>query len=115
LVLDMEIKDAQKLVKDFTIRNGWKDEPNIDKFDHIHEELIEMSQHLRYLGEEERKAIVANKQDVFEDGIGDVLFGVFRLANQLGIDADRAFDRSSQLILNKYNQKKKENNIPWSK
>ena len=42
------MKDAQKLVKQFAENNQWKDEPNIDKFDHLHEELIEMSQHLRY-------------------------------------------------------------------
>lgn len=42
------IKEAQKLVKDFAVRNDWKDVPNIDKFDHLHEELLEMSQHLRY-------------------------------------------------------------------
>ena len=42
------IKEAQKLVKDFAERNNWSDSPNVDKFDHLHEELIEMSQHLRY-------------------------------------------------------------------
>jgi len=49
------MKDAQKLVKSFAERNSWKDVPNIDKFDHLHEELIEMSQHLRYKSEDERK------------------------------------------------------------
>ena len=48
------IKQAQKFVKDFARRNGWKDVPNIDKFDHLHEELIEMSQFLRYKTESER-------------------------------------------------------------
>jgi len=45
---DLTLKEAQKIVKAFSERNSWKDEPNIDKFDHLHEELIEMSQHLRY-------------------------------------------------------------------
>lgn len=34
--------EAQQLVKDFAKRNNWDDSPNIDKFDHLHEELIEM-------------------------------------------------------------------------
>ena len=57
------IKDAQKLVKQFAERNGWKDLPNIDKFDHLHEELIEMSQHLRYKSEDERIKIIKEKAD----------------------------------------------------
>jgi len=64
------IKEAQKLVKDFANRNNWKDIPNVDKFDHLHEELIEMSQHLRYKSEDERKKIVEERKDVFKDGIG---------------------------------------------
>jgi len=55
------IKHAQKLVKDFAKRNNWKDIPNIDKFDHLHEELIEMSQHLRYKTEEERVKCIKEK------------------------------------------------------
>ena len=76
------IKGTQKLVKDFAKRNNWKDLPNIDKFDHLHEELLEMSQYLRYKTEKERvKSIKVNK-DVFKDGIGDLFFGICRLANQ---------------------------------
>lgn len=51
------MRDAQKLLEFFARRNNWKDVPNIDKFDHLHEELIEMSQHLRYKSEDERKKI----------------------------------------------------------
>ena len=64
-------KDAQKLVKDFAVRNNWKDTPSIDKFDHLHEELIEMSQHLRYKSEDERVEIIKEKAEEFKDGIGD--------------------------------------------
>ncbi len=86
------IKDAQKLLKSFTERNDWKDVPNIDKFDHLHEELIEMSQHLRYKTEEERKKFVEENKDIFIDGIGDLFFGTCRLANQLGVDIEDAFN-----------------------
>ena len=36
------VSEAQKFVKEFALKNGWKDDPNIDKFDHLHEELLEM-------------------------------------------------------------------------
>ena len=105
------IKEAQALVKAFAERNNWKDIPNVDKFDHLHEELIEMSQHLRYKSEEERIKLIEEKKGVFIDGIGDLFFGLCRLANQLNVDVEDAFDMVSKEILAKYNHKNPENNI----
>ena len=105
------IKDAQRLVKDFSERNEWKDTPNIDKFDHLHEELIEMSQHLRYKNEEERIEFFNKNKMIFKDGIGDLFFGTCRLANQLGVDIEEAFEMVSKEILAKYNHKNPENNL----
>ena len=105
------MKDAQKLVKHFSDRNGWKDTPNIDKFDHLHEELLEMSQHLRYKGEEERAMFVEENKDLFVDGVGDLFFGTCRLANQLGVDLEEAFNAVKDYILAKYDHKDAENNI----
>ena len=98
-------------MKLFAERNGWKDVPNVDKFDHLHEELIEMSQHLRYKSEEERIKLIQEKKDVFVDGIGDLFFGLCRLANQLGVDVEEAFNLVKTEILEKYNHKNPENNI----
>ena len=105
------IKDAQKLVKFFAERNNWKDIPNVDKFDHLHEELIEMSQHLRYKSEEERIKFVKENKEIFTDGIGDLFFGTCRLANQLGVDIEEAFNLVKTEILAKYNHKNPENNL----
>lgn len=105
------IKGAQQLVKSFAVRNHWKDEPNVDKFDHLHEELIEMSQHLRYKPDGERKKFVRENKDIFIDGIGDLFFGLCRLANQLGVNVEAAFNLVQKEILAKYNHKKAENNI----
>lgn len=105
------IKDAQKLVKDFALRNNWVDVPNIDKFDHLHEELLEMSQLLRYKNEAERIEIIKVKRAEFVDGIGDLLFGTCRLANQLNVDMEEAFNMVKDEILKKYNHKNPENNL----
>ena len=107
----MKISEAQKLVRKFAKKNSWKDEPNIDKFDHVHEELIEMSQYLRYKSVKERKEAVRGNREVFEDGIGDVLFSVLRLSNQLGIDAEKAFNKSARIITKKYSKTGKESKI----
>ena len=105
------MKEAQELLKFFAERNNWKDEPNIDKFDHLHEELLEMSQFLRYKNADERKKIVEEKKEIFKDGIGDLFFGTCRLANQLGVDIEDAFNMVKTEIMNKYNHKNSENNL----
>lgn len=105
------IRDAQKFVKDFAMKNKWEDFPNIDKFDHLHEELIGMSQYLRYKSRKECERIIREKRDVFIDGIGDLFFALCRLANQLGVDIEDAFDFVKGNILKKYDHKRGENNI----
>jgi len=99
------IREAQEFVRDFARRNGWEDVPNIDKFDHLHEELIEMSSRLRYRSEEERKRIIVDEKEVFVDGVGDLFFGLCRLANQLGVDVEEAFDVARKEILARYDGK----------
>lgn len=105
------MKDAQKLVKEFAERNQWKDVPNVDKFDHLHEELIEMSQHLRYKNEDKRVQTIKEKKSIFVDGIGDLFFALCRLANQLDVDIEEAFNIVKTEILAKYNHKNPEDNI----
>lgn len=105
------IRGAQKLVKYFSERNKWKDNPNVDKFDHLHEELIEMSKHLRYKTEKERIKYVKEHKEIFKDGIGDLFFALCRLANQLDIDIEEAFNMVQREILEKYNHKKAENKL----
>lgn len=104
------IKEAQKSVRDWVKRNGWKDVPNLDTFDHVHEELLELSQYLRYKNEKERIAIVKEKKDIFIEETGDVLWGLCRLANQLGVNLEEAFAITKEKVAKKY-KKGKENNV----
>ncbi len=97
------MNDAQKLVRSFAENNRWKDTPNIDKFDHLHEELIEMSRLLRYKSEGERIAAIQEHKDEFIDGIGDLFFGLCRLANQLDVNLEDAFNLVKDRVLAKYN------------
>jgi len=109
----MQITEAQNIVKTWTERNGWKDIPNIDKFDHIHEELVEMSQHLRYKSEQERIDYISNNKDYFTAEMGDLLFGICRLANQLDIDLEAGFNLTKEKAEQKYQPGSKEFNQPW--
>jgi NTP pyrophosphatase (non-canonical NTP hydrolase) len=98
----LSIKEAQEFVRDFTRKNKWKDVPNIDKFDHLHEELIEMSKHLRYKSEKERIRFIEKNRQIFADGIGDLFFALCRLSNQLGIEIEDSFNYVKGSILKKY-------------
>lgn len=100
------IAGAQTFVKAFAKNNNWEDFPNIDKFDHLHEELIEMSKHLRYKTTEEQKQYIAENKDILEDGAGDFLFALCRLANQLGVDLEKSFNLVTSRIEKKYKGKK---------
>lgn len=104
----IKISEAQQLVKDFAKSNNWVDEPNIDKFDHLHEELIEMSSLLRYKSTEEMQAYIKENKAAFEDGIGDLFFAMCRLANQLGVDVEKSFNMVSKSIVARYKDKKGE-------
>jgi len=104
----INISEAQKLVKNFAKSNKWSDEPNIDKFDHLHEELIEMSKHLRYKSSKEMREYIKENKDTFEDGIGDLFFALCRLANQLEINVEKSFSLVSERIITKYKNKKTE-------
>jgi len=107
----MEIAEAQKIVKKFSERNGWEDSPNIDKIDHLHEELVEISQHLRYKNKEERIKFVKNNIDLFTGEMGDMMFDLCRLANQLNVDLTKGFKMTKTKVFEKYNGNKSENNI----
>jgi len=105
------IKEFQKIVKEFAERNSWKDFPNIDKIDHLHEELVEISQHIRYKSPEEIQEFVNQNKELFEGEIGDLFFGTIRLANQFGIDLEKAFEITRKKAFKKYENQEKEINI----
>jgi NTP pyrophosphatase (non-canonical NTP hydrolase) len=106
-----KIKEAQQSAKSFARHNHWKNIPNVDKIDHLHEELVEISQYLRYKSEKERIKFVKENKKIFVNEFGDLFFGICRLANQLGVDMEKAINLANEKIFNKYNHKKPENNI----
>lgn len=105
------IKELQKIVKEFAERNSWEDFPNIDKIDHLHEELVEISQYIRYKSKEEIQEFVNKNKELFEEEIGDLFFGTIRLANQFDVDLEKAFEITRKKAFEKYKDQKKEINI----
>ena len=107
----MTIQKAQEYVKKFAKDRNWEDYPNIDKFDHLHEELLEMSQYLRYKTREQREEYVKTHKNLFEKEIGDLMFGTLRIANQLGVDAEKGFEKAKQKLERKFQKGSADDNI----
>lgn len=105
------IRECQEVVKKFAEQNSWKDFPNLDKIDHLHEELVEISQHIRYKSKEEIQKFVDENKELFEGEIGDLFFGMVRLANQFGVDLNKAFEMTREKAFEKYKNQEKEVNI----
>jgi NTP pyrophosphatase (non-canonical NTP hydrolase) len=106
----MEINKAQSQVKLFAEKLEWDDTPCIDKFDHLHEELIEMSRHLRYKSVQERMDFVKANKELFTNEMGDLFFGLCRLSNQLGVNLEEGFLQTQEKVEKKYTEKGKETN-----
>lgn len=104
-------KDAQKKVKEFAERNNWVDEPNIDKFEHVHQEVSEMARLFLYKTPEQMRQIRKEKSDEVESEFGDLLFVITRLANQFDLDMEECFNKAHQKIFKKYEEKKAEHKI----
>ncbi len=60
---------------------------------------------------EERKKFVKENKDIFVDGVGDLFFALCRLANQLNVDIEEAFNMVKKEVLSKYDHKNSENNF----
>ena len=98
----MKIRDAQKVVKKFALQQEWDDHPCVDKFDHIHEELTEISHMLRYKNREERLQTIIDNKEKIQGEIGDIIFGLLRLSNQLQVDAQEGFEETTEKVKNKF-------------
>lgn len=104
-------KDAQKKVKEFALRNGWSDDPNIDKIEHTHQELSEIARLFLYKNAQEMKQIRREKSDEVESEFGDLLFAITRLCNQFEIDMEKCFNKAHQKIFKKYCDREQEDKI----
>ncbi len=115
--MDYSIEKIQQIVREFAKSRNWEDYPNIDKFDHVHEELIEVSQYLRYKSREEMEGFLSDPKNkaLIEEEMGDVLFVFARLANQLNIDLGKGFETTVAKVLKKFPETagKSEYNPVW--
>ena len=98
----MKIKEAQDKIKEFDETRGWEEHWNIkDLLLNITEEGGEVWNLIKWVDEDKQKEIISNKKGEVSDYVGDTLFLLLKIANQTGVDADKALENT----LNEYEKR----------
>ena len=102
---NISLKDAQKIVKDWTAKYDFK-WSTYAAYCHLVEEIGEIGEAIT-VGQGERKAGFgeegfADHSDMLEE-IGDVLFCTIDMANRFGVDIEKCFSET----IKRYNEKTK--------
>jgi NTP pyrophosphatase (non-canonical NTP hydrolase) len=91
----MKIKEAQDKIKDFDIARGWENDWNLkDLALNITEEVGEFWNLIKWIGDEKQKEVIKNKREEASDFIGDTLFLLLKLSNQMNIDASSSLQNT---------------------
>ena len=91
----MEIKEAQNKIKEFDIDRGWDDNWNLkDLALNITEEVGEFWSLIKWIDDEKQKEVIKSKKDEASDFIGDTLFLLLKLSNQMNIDSSQSLQNT---------------------
>ncbi len=87
----MEIKEAQNKLRMFDEARGWENSWNIkDLLLNITEEGGEFWNMIKWIDEEKQRKVVKEHLPEVSDYVGDTLFLLLKIANQCGIDSEKA-------------------------
>jgi len=91
----MNIKEAQDAVKKFDEERGWKDNWELKDLGlNICEEVGELWHLVKWVDNEKQKQVVKENKEEMENFVGDTIYLIFKIANQTGVDVDKAFNDS---------------------
>ncbi len=91
----MKIEEAQDKIKGFDEARGWENEWNVkDLLLNITEEGGEMWNLIKWIGDDKQKEVVKENKAEAEDYVGDTLFLILKLANQMEIDASDSLQKT---------------------
>lgn len=91
----MKIKEAQNKIKEFDIARGWDDNWNLkDLALNITEEVGEFWSLIKWIDDEKQKEVIKSKKDEASDFIGDTLFLLLKLSNQMNIDSSQSLQNT---------------------
>jgi NTP pyrophosphatase (non-canonical NTP hydrolase) len=89
----MKILEAQEKIKVFDKIRGWDNRWDIkDLCLNINEEIGELWNLIKWISESEQKKVIAANKNLAIDFIGDMLFLILKISNQLKVDATKALN-----------------------
>lgn len=89
----MQLKEAQEKIKKFDDARGWGDDWNLKDLSlNITEEVGELWDLIKWINDEKQKQVVEKKKDEVENFVGDTLFLILKIANQTGVDSEKALE-----------------------
>ncbi len=87
----MKVSQAQKLIAEFDSARGWENHWNIkDLCLNFNEEIGELWNLIKWIPEEEQRKVIKDNYDQASDFVGDILFLILKISNQLQVDATGA-------------------------
>ncbi len=105
--INMDIKKLQDKVVKFRDARDWKQFHNFkDTSLSLVLEAAEVMEHFQWKNTEEMEAYVKKHKQEIGDELADVLYWVFLMSNDLGIDVEKAFDKKLKKNEKKYPIKK---------
>lgn len=91
----MEITGAQNKIKEFDVARGWEDSWNVkDLLLNITEDGGEMWNLIKWVDDEKQRKVVEENKDKVSDYLGDTLFLLLKIADQTGVDAEKALSET---------------------
>jgi NTP pyrophosphatase (non-canonical NTP hydrolase) len=83
----------QVKIKEFDKARNWDNSWNIkDLCLNMNEEIGEVWHLIKWVDDEKQKEIIKNNYDEAKNFIGDILFLVYKMANQMNVDAEEALE-----------------------
>jgi len=87
------VKESQEKIKKFDAERGWSKNWNIkDLCLNLNEEIGEMWHLIKWIDDEKQKEVVEKNKEEAENFIGDSLFLILKMANQMNINAKKSLD-----------------------
>jgi len=88
------MKESQDKIKEFDRERGWENSWNIkDLCLNMNEEIGELWNLIKWVDEDKQKEIIMKNHAEAKDFIGDALWIILKMANQMNVDAKAEFDK----------------------
>lgn len=85
------VEESQDRIKKFDVKRGWDNNWDLkDLCLNLNEEIGELWNLIKWVDDEKQKQVLKDNHAEAENFIGDALFIIFKMANQMGVNAKKS-------------------------